>query len=262
MTDEVRQVVEECRAYWHEVAIPRYAAEDMSRELESHLRDAAADGRTPDDMVGDDIARFAREWANEHRSNPDRSLPTWDTVWRRIETRPATQLFKWVSMIAVLAVVGTAIITSGEESTVDNEVWRWIWLGFAVFMSIGEIFTAGFFMLPFAIGAGLAALAAWADLNSAVQWVSFFAGSGIAMLYLRRYMRLQDTHDAPAAGAHRYVGMTAAVLERIDMTDNTGRVRVETDEWRAISEGSAIPEGAIVEVLEIRGTRLVVAEIK
>ena len=144
----------------------------------------------------------------------------------------------------------------------DNEVWRWVWVGIVVFMSVAEIFTAGFFMLPFAIGASFATAAAWLGLNGAVQWILFFAGSGVSMLYLRRFMRRQGDDDAPAAGAYRYVGMTAIVVESIDLAADTGMVRVQTDEWRAISEDSAIPEGASVEVLEVRGTRLVVAEIK
>ena len=262
MTDAVARIVDDCRAYWQEVDILRHVAEDMGAELEAHLHEAEGNGRNPHDVVGDDVARFAMEWASEQRSNRDRPLPTWDAVQSRLEARATTQLFIWVSIVAVLAVILAAMITSGKESGVDNEVWRWVWVGIAVFMSVAEIFSAGFFMLPFAIGASFAAAAAWLGLNGAVQWVLFFATTGVSMLYLRRFMRRQDDDDAPAAGAHRYVGMTATVIESIDMAANTGMVRVQTDEWRAISEASDIPEGAAVEVLEVRGTRLLVAEVK
>ena len=60
----------------------------------------------------------------------------------------------------------------------DNELWRWVWVAVAMVMGIGEIFTAGFFLLPFAFGGMLAAAAAWLDLPGAVQWVLFFGGTG------------------------------------------------------------------------------------
>ena len=156
----------------------------------------------------------------------------------------------------------TAIIAAGKESIVDNEIWRWVWVGLALFMSMAEIVTAGFFMLPFAVGAGLAAIAAWLDLSGAVQWVLFFGGTGASMLYVRRFMKLQDTDDdGIPAGPMRYIGKKAIVLETIDRTANTGRVRVETEEWRAVTEGNPIAEGTSVEVVELRGTRLVVIEV-
>ena len=144
----------------------------------------------------------------------------------------------------------------------DNEVWRWVWTVMAVVLSIGEIFSAGFFLLPFGIGAMLAAVAARAGLHGAVQWVAFFAGTAVSMLYLRRFIRLQDTENGLTIGPSRYVGMSAVVLEDVDMSANTGRIRVEAEEWRAITDGTPITAGATVEITELRGTRLVVAEVE
>ena len=261
MTDVIDGIVEDCVQYWHEVGIGKSAAADMGSELESHLREAAADSRDPLEVVGGDLASFAAEWAGERTSAVDRPVPSWESVQSKLKARPTTQQFKWVTVVAVLAVILTATITSGKESAVDNEIWRWVWVGLAAFMSVGEIFTAGFFMLPFAIGAGFAAIAAWLGLHGAVQWVLFFGGTGISMLYLRRFMDRQDDDGAPIAGPQRYIGKTATVLEVIDSATNSGLIRVETEEWRASTDGVAIPEGAAVEVLEVRGTRLVVAEL-
>lgn len=144
----------------------------------------------------------------------------------------------------------------------DNEIIRWVWTGLALLMGLGEIVTAGFFLLPFAVGAGLAAIAAWFNLHDAVQWVLFFAGSGVAMLFVRRFMRAQDEEDGLVIGPARYVGMKALVLETVDMAVNTGLVRVEAEEWRAVTDGPPIPEGSLVEVREVRGTRLVVAGVE
>ena len=263
MTDVISQIVDDCRTYWLHVNIPRVTANEMSAELNSHLIEARSDGKNPQGVVGEDLPAFAAAWADERRPNVSKPLPSWNAVQSQLAARPQTQLLKWVSVAAVLAVIVTAMITAGKGSIVDNEVWRWVWVGLAVFMSLAEIFTAGFFMLPFAIGAGLAAVAAWLDLGGAVQWVLFFAGTGVSMLYLRRFMRLQDEGEASIApGPLRYVGMTAFVLQTIDRSANTGRVRVETDEWRAISDtDDPIVEGATVQIVELRGTRLVVSEV-
>ena len=144
----------------------------------------------------------------------------------------------------------------------DNEVWRWVWTGLALLMGIGEIVTAGFFLLPFAIGAGLAAIAAWTGLIDIVQWLLFFVGTGISFLYVRRFMRAQDEDGGLVVGPGRYVGMEALVLQTIDTSANTGLIRVEAEEWRAVTDGGPIAEGRRVEVVALRGTRLVVREVE
>ncbi|MYD04059.1 MAG: NfeD family protein [Acidimicrobiia bacterium] len=140
----------------------------------------------------------------------------------------------------------------------DNEVWRWVWTGMALIMAVGEIITAGFFLLPFAIGAGLAAVAAWIGLTDVVQWALFFIGTAVSMLYVRRFIRVQDQEQSLVVGPKRYVGGTGLVIETIDTDLNTGLIRIEAEEWRAITDGGPIPEGTRIKVVELRGTRLVV----
>ena len=86
----------------------------------------------------------------------------------------------------------------------DNEIWRWLWTVFAIAMGIGEIFTAGFFLLPFAIGATAAAVLAWTGVSLLAQWLVFFGVSLIAIVYLRRFIRRQDDplrrRSVPIAG--------------------------------------------------------------
>lgn len=144
----------------------------------------------------------------------------------------------------------------------DNETWRWVWTGLALLMGIGEIVTAGFFLLPFAIGAGLAAVAAWMGVADIVQWLLFFVGTGLSFLYIRRFMRAQDEDGGLVVGPGRYVGMEAQVLETVDTGANTGMIRVEAEEWRATTEGRPIAAGMTVEIVALRGTRLVVRELQ
>lgn len=142
----------------------------------------------------------------------------------------------------------------------DAELWRWVWVGLAVFLSIAEIFTAGFFLLPFGIGAAAAALLAWLNAALVVQWLVFIVVSVVALWGLQRFVRRQDVTDLLNIGANRYLQRQAVVLETVDPRAGTGRVRVETEEWRATSEGELIEAGSDVVVTGVQGARLVVTQ--
>ncbi len=60
------------------------------------------------------------------------------------------------------------------------ETWFWVWLVAAVVLSVAEIFTAGFFMLPFGIGAAVAAALAYFGLSVAWQWAAFIGVSALS----------------------------------------------------------------------------------
>ena len=79
----------------------------------------------------------------------------------------------------------------------DNEVWRWLWTIFAIVMGIGEIFTAGFFLLPFAVGAAAAAILAWFNAAILAQWLVFFGVSifSFAFLFLKELYSIQIAHN-------------------------------------------------------------------
>ena len=65
--------------------------------------------------------------------------------------------------------------------------WFWFWVILAVILFVGEIFTAGFFLLPFSLGAVAAALAAWFGLSLVWQWGIFLLVSVPALLLLKRF---------------------------------------------------------------------------
>jgi membrane protein implicated in regulation of membrane protease activity len=128
-------------------------------------------------------------------------------------------------------------------------------------MGIGEIFTAGFFLLPFAIGAVAAAVLAWLGVALLPQWLVFFGVSLFALVYLRRFITRQDEMDQPAVGANRWNNSKGVVLEAIDPVALTGMVRILGEEWRATSD-SPIAAGVQVVVKEVRGARLFVAPLE
>jgi membrane protein implicated in regulation of membrane protease activity len=250
-------VVVDCERYWLAAGIKRRIARDMRQELEQHLVEATADGRTPESVVGPDIAGFARDWAAAQRPGSEDGLPSWEDALRRRRRR-----FSWSDVAILLVVAGAAVAAlaaagEGGESTMDNETWRWIWLFGALFLGLAEVVTAGFFMLPFAAGAVVAAILAFAGVDPAIQLIVFIASSSIALIVLQRFVRREDEHQ-PAMGSNRFVGSRAMVIEPIDPMAGGGRVKMETEVWRATTDGGPIDEGTPVVVVDVRGARLVV----
>jgi membrane protein implicated in regulation of membrane protease activity len=138
------------------------------------------------------------------------------------------------------------------------KIW-WIWMAIAGIFVIGEIFTAGFFLLWFGIGAALAGILAILGLGFGWQLGAFVVVSGVLFIVSRRFAERFSKKQPPGIGADRFIGKECVVLEEIDNIKNTGRVRLKKEEWRADSEtGEIIPAGKRVEVTRLDGTHLVV----
>lgn len=142
------------------------------------------------------------------------------------------------------------------------EIW-WIWMGLAALLLIGEIFTAGFFLLWFSIGAAGAGILALLGVGRPAQIIVFILVSGILFVFGRRFAEQVTEKQPPGIGADRFIGKEGTVLDTIDNQTNTGRVRIAQDEWRAISEtGDIIPTNMRVVVTRIEGTRAIVKIIE
>ena len=144
------------------------------------------------------------------------------------------------------------------------ETWRWIWLVAAVVFAIGEMAQAGtFFLAPFAVGAAVAAVLAFADIGVTIEWAAFVGVSVATFASLRPLARkLDQGQPTEGIGSKRLIGQSATVLEEIPAGQHElGLVRVHREEWRAETvDGSPAPTGAVVHVVEQRGTRLVVSQ--
>lgn len=259
----IAQLVADCRRYWEETGVPRPRAEEMQSELVAHLTAAVADGRSPEDVIGPDPADFAESWAAVHRRE-GRRRPTWEDVMSGKTGRDREKRRELLAFgVGIVAIVVAFAVAGKGETTVEEDIWRWLWTGLAVVMGIGEIFTAGFFLLPFAIGAAAAAVLAWVGAGVLAQWLVFFGVSVVALAYLRRYIDRQDDADQPRVGANRWVGSQGIVLEEIDPDSAAGMVRVDNEEWRATSlHGETIPAGSRIAVRDVRGARLVVEHLE
>jgi len=144
------------------------------------------------------------------------------------------------------------------------ETWRWLWLVAAFVFAIGELASPGsFFLLPFAIGALVATVLAFADVGVGIEWIAFVGVSVASLVALRPLARrLELLDDDLGVGSRRLIGQTATVLQDIPGRGELGLVRVHREEWRAESmDGTAIPTGTAVRVADIEGTRVIVSEV-
>ena len=133
------------------------------------------------------------------------------------------------------------------------EVYQ-IWLIAALALVILEILTAGFGVICFAIGAAFSALAAGLGLGVTWQIVIFAIVSLLTFVFLRPVvMRFLDRKSKDVkTNADALVGRKGIVSERIDPTQHTGRVAIDGDDWKAVSDdGSVIEKGAQVEIVKL-----------
>jgi len=138
------------------------------------------------------------------------------------------------------------------------DVW-WVWFVVAAVFAIAEIFTAGFFILWFGVGAAVAGVLAAIGLSSAWQWIAFIIVSSLLVMLSRRFAERFSRPQPDGIGANRLIGKQAVVLEAIDNLRNAGRIRLDKEEWRAESEtGDPIAPETVVTVSRVDGTRAIV----
>ena len=135
----------------------------------------------------------------------------------------------------------------------------WIWVGIAALFIVGEIFTESFFLFPFGIGAGVAAVLNAFGAASWIQWVFFIAVSGGLVLLSRRLADRFSKESPERTGVDRLIGELGVITEPIDSLTDTGKVRVNKDHWRATSvDDSKIEKDVTVKVVKVEGVHLVV----
>ncbi len=264
MTDlTVDQVVERCRSYWLGSGVSTDTAEEMSSELRTHLSEAAAAGKSVEAVTGPDIEDFAEEWAIAFRGPRPAAaprVPTAPSMPRTDGRYPGWAL--WVGALVIVALVALVAVFAPRDDSGEQGVWIAVWLIAAGLLAVGEMLTAGFFLLPFAIGAAASGILAVANVAPGFQIVTFVVVSVLALWMLQQFAR-RDVHGPLIpVGAARYIGSTAIVREPIGRF-NTGWVKMGTEDWRATTDGDEeIGVDTVVRVVEVRGARLVVEPVE
>lgn len=136
--------------------------------------------------------------------------------------------------------------------------WQ-LWLLGAVALFALEIFTPGFILACFGVGALLAVPASLLGGSWLVQVIAFCAGSLLALWLLQplmcQWFASHDSKTGMDALVGKHVQLTEAITEQ-----GEGLVAVDGDVWRATSaSGAPIPAGTPV---RITGYRSIVLEVE
>jgi membrane protein implicated in regulation of membrane protease activity len=119
----------------------------------------------------------------------------------------------------------------------------------------------GFYLAPFALGAGVAAAASLLGIGAGLSAVVFVVTSVVVLATLRPVAQRHRRLPPPIrTGAAALVGRPAIVLERIANNEGVGCVKIDGGEvWTARSyDDHPIDAGQRVEVIEIRGATAMV----
>jgi len=129
-----------------------------------------------------------------------------------------------------------------------------IWVIVALICFIIEIFTSGFAVACFSIGAIAAAVGCACHCSLVWQIVIFAVFSFIAFVFVRPLVikYFFKTCKGGKTNADALVGKKGKVSQDIDPETGYGRVAIDGDDWKAVSlDGGLIKKGTTVEVVSI-----------
>lgn len=150
-----------------------------------------------------------------------------------------------------------------EPTFFTFEAWH-IWTLVAVALFILEIFTPGFFVACFGVGAFVAVLPAFLGLGWAWQLAAFAIGSMLSLIYLRRFMqRCFGQQTEFATGIDALIGRRAHIRYTSAGDEDYSEIAIDGDIWRVHSiDGTPLQQGMLVEVIDYESLTLIVRPVK
>lgn len=143
------------------------------------------------------------------------------------------------------------------------EVWH-IWVIVALVFVIVEMFTSGFAVMCISFGCLFGAGAAALDWDIKWQLLVFAVGTALAFMTVRPlvYKFFYKKSDEVKTNAEALIGRKAIVTERIEGELHPGRVKIDGDDWKAISlEAEPVEVGEAVEITAINSIILTVKRV-
>ena len=143
------------------------------------------------------------------------------------------------------------------------DAWH-IWVIIALVFVIIEMFTTGFAVMCISFGCGFGAVVSALGCDIKWQLVAFAIGTVLAFLTVRPivYKFFYNKSHEVKTNAAAVVGRRAIVTERIEGDLHPGRVKVDGDDWKAISpETAPIEVGEAVEITAINSVIVTVKRV-
>lgn len=134
-----------------------------------------------------------------------------------------------------------------------------VWIGFAVLMTVCEAFTSQLVSIWFVVGAVGAAITTLFTPSILIQSLVFLGLSLIALIITRPIVRkIRANKGVTNTNASRLIGMTGVVVTDIKDTEHIGQVKVSGEVWSAKTNSTPIAKDTKVKVLAIEGVKLIV----
>ena len=143
------------------------------------------------------------------------------------------------------------------------EAWHY-WVIIALVFVIVEMFTSGFAVMCISFGCIFSAVAAALDWELKWQLLVFAIGTALAFMTVRPlvYKFFYKKENEVKTNADALIGRKAIVTERIEGELHPGRVKVDGDDWKAISlDAEPIEVGEAVEITAINSIIVTVKKL-
>ncbi len=136
-----------------------------------------------------------------------------------------------------------------------------VWLLIAAVLFVGEIITAGFLLMWFAIAAVVSMLVSFITTNVFIQTLVFLIVSVILLIFTRPLLSKYTKGDNTIMNSKTIIGQKAIVTEEISLLKGTGQINVNGETWSAKIDNPdiTIPKGSRVEIIGIDGVKACVS---
>ncbi|MCR5213172.1 MAG: NfeD family protein [Eubacterium sp.] len=134
-----------------------------------------------------------------------------------------------------------------------------LWVIVAVIALVIEIISMGLTTIWFTGGGIVSAIIAYMGGPLWLQIIAFIIVSTMLLLFMRPIAKKYLNIGNAKTNTDSLIGRTEKVIKTIDNNNGYGLIKLGDVEWRAVSsDGSVIPEGSLVKIEKIEGTKLYV----
>ncbi len=126
----------------------------------------------------------------------------------------------------------------------SSNLWL-VWTLICVLALILEVSSGTFYLMCFAVGAACSIITSLFPTPLWVQVLVFAVASAVCVFCVRPFVvkYVHPGHDNRVSNADALIGRTGTVIEPIT-PEKAGYVKVDGDEWRAVTDdGEIIPKG-------------------
>jgi membrane protein implicated in regulation of membrane protease activity len=134
-----------------------------------------------------------------------------------------------------------------------------LWLLVGLGLIVIELLTGTFYLLILGLAAGVGSVVAWAGAPIWVQLLAFSISAVVASVFVKR----KKAATASTTNDDMDVGQTVVFESWVSPAERQARVRYRGTTWDADVLGSAqeIPEGAVLRIAAVQGSRLQVSDL-